>query len=81
MNQEWNRRSFLGTGAAGLGYFYKASALSAARLSRKPNETLRFAGIGVGGKGESDIDQAANCGEIIAICDIDDAMLAPKAKK
>ena len=76
-----NRRSFLGTGAAGLGYFYTAPALSAARIGRKPNERLQFAGIGVGGKGSSDIDQAGNLGEVVALCDCDDAQLAPKAEK
>jgi predicted dehydrogenase len=83
MGANLNRRSFLGAsaGAAGLGYFFTAPALSAARSGRKPNETLRFAGIGVGGKGDSDIDQAANLGEIIALCDIDAGNLGKKASK
>lgn len=81
MTPNVNRRSFLGAGAAGLGYFYSAPAYSAARLGRKPNETLRIAGIGVGGKGSSDIDQAGNLGEVVALCDIDEGMLAPKAQK
>jgi predicted dehydrogenase len=81
MHPDLNRRTFLGAGAAGLGYFFTASATSAARLGRKPNETLRIAGIGVGGKGDSDIDQAATLGEVIALCDMDDHNLDPKAKK
>jgi predicted dehydrogenase len=81
MKPELDRRGFLGAGAAGLGYFFTASATSAARLGRKPNETLRFASIGVGGKGESDCDQAGNLGEMIALCDADDGMLEPKVKK
>ena len=44
MNPDVNRRSFLGTGAVGLGYFFTAPAYSAARTARKPNETLQFAG-------------------------------------
>ncbi len=76
-----NRRNFLGTGAAGLGYFFTATAASAARTSRKPNETLRFASIGVGGKGSSDVDNVSKLGEIIAICDIDDKMLDEKQAK
>lgn len=76
-----NRRTFLGTSGAGLGYFFTAPAYSAARLGRRPNETLQFAGIGVGGKGSSDIDQAANLGEVIALCDADDRQLAPKAEQ
>ena len=81
MNLEVNRRSFLGTGAAGLGYFFTAPAYSAARMQRKPNETLQFAGIGVGGKGSSDIDHVGNLGEVVALCDIDDGQLGPKRKK
>jgi predicted dehydrogenase len=81
MNPELNRRTFFGAGAAGLGYFFTATAVSAARTSRKPNETLQFASIGVGGKGSSDVDHASKLGEIIALCDIDDNYLAPKIKK
>jgi predicted dehydrogenase len=76
-----HRRGFLGTGAAGLGYFFTAPAYSAARAGRRPNETLRFAGIGVGGKGDSDIDQAGNLGDVVALCDIDESMLKPKMEK
>jgi predicted dehydrogenase len=81
MNADLNRRSFLGAGAAGLGYFFTAPAYSAMRAARKPNETLQFAGIGVGGKGSSDIDQAAHLGEVVAVCDVDDGMLDHKANK
>ena len=81
MPLDFNRRSFLGAGAASLGYFYSATASSAARLSRKPNETLQFASIGVGGKGSSDVDNVSKLGEVIAICDVDDASLDPKLKK
>jgi predicted dehydrogenase len=81
MNAELNRRTFLGAGAAGLGYFFTAPALSAARLGRKPNETLQFASIGVGGKGSSDVDNVSKLGEMIALCDIDDVTLDKKASK
>ena len=56
-------------------------------FSKSPNERLSIAGIGVGGKGKSDIDQAGKFGDVVAICDIDDvrldekAQLFPKAKK
>ena len=81
MHPDLDRRTFLGAGAAGLGYFFTATATSAARAARKPNETLHFAGIGVGGKGDSDIDQASNLGEVVALCDIDDGSLGKKAQK
>jgi predicted dehydrogenase len=42
---------------------------------------LRFAGIGVGGKGSSDIDQAATLGDVVAVCDCDDNPLNEKLKK
>jgi predicted dehydrogenase len=76
-----HRRGFLGTGAAGLGYFFTAPAYSAARAARRPNETLHFAGIGVGGKGESDIDEAGSLGEVVALCDIDESMLKPRKER
>lgn len=81
MTSGLKRRTFLGASAAGLGYFFTAPAYSAERLGRRPNETLQFAGIGVGGKGSSDIDQASRLGEVVALCDIDDGQVAPKAKK
>lgn len=81
MTSSVNRRAFLNTGAIGLGYFFTAPAYSASRMGRSPNEKLQFAGIGIGGKGSSDIDQAANLGEIVAICDVDDRHLAPKKEK
>ncbi len=50
-------------------------------LGASPNERIRIACIGVGGKGSSDTDQAGQCGEIVALCDIDDNRLAAKAKQ
>ena len=52
-----------------------------------PNEKVRFACIGVGGKGDSDTNDAGAHGEIVALCDIDSNVLDkmgkkyPKAKK
>lgn len=45
------------------------------------NERLRFAGIGVGGKGSSDIDQAGSLGDVVAVCDCDDNSIDEKLKK
>ncbi|MCA8994504.1 MAG: Gfo/Idh/MocA family oxidoreductase [Planctomycetaceae bacterium] len=45
------------------------------------NERLTVAGIGVGGKGSGDIDQAGNYADVVAICDIDDERLKAKAKR
>src|SRR5207302_388757 len=68
------RRLFLGGSAATLGYFLTADAFSAARAGSSL-ETIRFVGVGVGGKGQSDIMNAAKVGPVVALCDIDDNRL------
>src|SRR4051812_20539642 len=45
MSDHLDRRLFLGSGAAALGYFFTADALSATRAAETPSETIRFAGI------------------------------------
>ncbi len=50
-------------------------------LPRSPNEKVRFACIGVGGKGESDTEDAGKHGEIVALCDIDEKTLEKMAAK
>ncbi|GIW82052.1 MAG: NADH-dependent dehydrogenase [Gemmatales bacterium] len=80
MGQKRTRREFLQqTAAAGVG-FWVAAGLTPSE-SRSALEKLSFAGIGVGGKGSSDIDQAGSLGDVVAICDIDDQRLEAKAKK
>src|SRR6476469_4252766 len=49
--------------------------------SKSPNEKLNIAWIGVGGKGDSDSNQAGNVGNLVAICDVDDKTLANKGEK
>lgn len=81
MSLNVNRREFLQAGAVGaLGYLYTGPAISVAR-AQGANERLRVAGIGVGGKGSSDIDQAGELMQVVAVCDIDTQRLSPKAKK
>ncbi len=72
----YSRRDFIGSAAAASLAFtiLPARAIGA-------NDRLRVAGIGVGGKGSGDIDQAANLGDVVALCDCDDRSLAPKAAK
>ena len=48
---------------------------------QSPNERINVASIGVGGKGDSDSEQAAKHGNLIAICDVDENTLGKKAKK
>ncbi len=79
MSRQVHRRHFLmstSAAAAGLLAYPRRG-----RADDSPNEKVRFACIGIGGKGGSDSDHAAQCGEVVAICDIDDHRLARKAKQ
>ncbi|WP_020468585.1 Gfo/Idh/MocA family protein [Zavarzinella formosa] len=81
INRPIDRRWFIGSSAAALGYFMTADKLTAVRAADEPSSKIRFAGVGVGGKGSGDIDQAGNIGQIVALCDIDENNLAAKLKK
>ena len=75
-----DRRRFLKTTAlTGVGVFVAGTA--AAEDSKSPNERIRFACIGVGGKGASDSNDARQHGDVVAICDIDDSTLDKAASK
>ena len=81
-----SRRRFLQTtAAAGLGFW--AAGDAQARQSTSPNERIAMASIGTGGKGDSDSNDAAQHGDMVAVCDVDARQLAdaekrfPKAKK
>ena len=74
MSRHTNRRDFLkATTAAGVGFWVAGGATAAE--SKAANERIRFACIGVGGKGSSDSKDASRNGDIVAICDIDDNTL------
>jgi predicted dehydrogenase len=80
LRQLSNRRDFLkDTTLAGVGFWVAGGV--ALTESRAANEQLNFACIGVGGKGSSDTDHVGGLGNIVALCDIDDARLDEKAKK
>jgi len=71
MANRFSRRTALKLGtAAGLGYLFSGPAFSVARAGGS-NGKLYFAGIGVGGKGSSDITHAGEFGDVIALCDVD----------
>lgn len=80
MSRRISRRQALAVSAASLGYLYTSPAFSAARIA-DANGRLRVAGIGVGGKGSSDINDAGSLMEVVALCDVDAAYLAAKAEK
>ncbi len=75
-----NRRTFIkSTAAVGAG-FWVAGGVSA-KASLSANEEIRFACIGIGGKGSSDSADAASNGKVVAICDIDDTRFDGADKK
>ena len=81
-----NRREFFKSSTlAGVGFWVVGTAATAE--SNSPNEKVRFASIGVGGKGKEEAHDSAHFGDLVAICDIDDDVLGkigdahPKAKR
>jgi predicted dehydrogenase len=85
MTTALDRRDFLHLSAAlatGAG-FYAAGGVRAADETKPkgPMEKLAIAAIGVGGKGYSDCMQAAEQGNLVAICDIDENHLNRMAKE
>ena len=74
MTHEQNRRRFMQvTAAAGAG-FWAAGGVSPKR-SVAALEEVRFACVGIGGKGSSDSADAKKNGNVVAICDIDEKTL------
>jgi len=67
------------TAGISAGYFIGGSLTG--RAEQSPSEKIRIAGVGVGGKGDSDISQAGMFGDVVAICDIDEGHLESKAKQ
>src|SRR5215470_6820472 len=73
--REFIKRTSIATGTAALSFPYVGNVLGA-------NERISIACIGVGGKGDSDSNDAASCGgQIVALCDVDTNSLDAKAKK
>src|SRR5216684_1580688 len=78
MPRQSSRREFLKTATlTGLGVWVSGRAYGA----ESPNERIRFACIGVGGKGDSDTADAARLGDVVAICDVDENRLNQAAGK
>jgi predicted dehydrogenase len=74
-----NRRRFIQTTAAvGAGYWVAGGV--APKESRSAIEEIRFACVGVGGKGNSDSQDAARNGRVVAICDVDENTIAERKK-
>ncbi|SFJ20984.1 Gfo/Idh/MocA family protein [Planctomicrobium piriforme] len=74
MSPQTTRREFMATSAA-IGAAVWVGHSSVRAEEKSPNSKVRYACIGIGGKGKSDSSDAASFGEIVAICDIDDRNL------
>jgi len=77
-----SRRRFIQSSAAmGVG-FWALGGLSWAPARRRAKiELVQFGCIGVGGKGDSDSNDANRLGKVVAICDIDDNTLNAAANR
>ncbi len=81
MGRRTNRRQFIKeTAAAGVG-FWVAGGVALRADTKSPNQKLNIACIGVGGKGDSDTNDASKHGNIVALCDVDANILNKKAEK
>ena len=81
MSGHTTRREFLQTSAAVGTAFWVTSQQESWTAPTSPNSKIRFACIGIGGKGSSDSADALKHGDVVAICDIDEKRLAGVAKK
>jgi predicted dehydrogenase len=80
MSRPLDRRRFLQSASlAGFGIWLPRGLARGQGTS--PNDRLRFACIGVGGKGSGDTDQVGSLGDVVALCDIDSKRLGAKAAK
>lgn len=73
-SKNFPRRKFIQTGAIGLAGFTIVPRHVLGRGHVAPSDKLRIAGIGAGGKGESDLSEFAKSKqvEIVALADVDD---------
>ena len=80
MSRQTSRREFIqNTSAIGAALFV-GGAVDLRGQERSANEQLNIACIGVGGKGGSDSSNAAQFGNVVAICDVDRKTLEDKGK-
>lgn len=80
MSNKSTRREFMkNTSAIGAAVFVGASGPW--KPARAANERIRFACVGIGGKGSSDSGSAGKAGDVVAICDVDSARLEGAKKK
>ncbi len=80
MARHSSRRQFLQTTAVTTAGYWVAGGLQA-KESTSAIERVQFASVGIGGKGDSDTKNAADLGDIVAICDVDALRLKGAGRK
>jgi len=80
MSRTNSRRTFIKTSSVLSAGYWVAGGVSP-KESRSALEEIRFACVGVGGKGSSDSADAEKSGRIVAICDVDDQTIAKCKEK
>ena len=78
MKEQSNRRAFLKR--LGMGSVVAAAAPAVIR-ARSSHSRLRLAGVGVGGKGWTDLGECALGHDVVAICDVDEHRLERAAQR
>ncbi len=81
MSQKSSRREFLQQSSALAAAYWVSSSSQGWTQEKSANEEIRFACIGVEGKGRSDRDDAGRHGHIVALCDIDEERLEKAAAR
>jgi len=87
MSKRTSRRRFMQGSAVAGAAIWVSSVRGGEEKPKSPNEKIRVAVIGAGGKGSSDAKEASKFGDIVALCDIDETTLDrsgklyPNAKK
>lgn len=76
-----NRRRFISTSAGVAGGAFFVPNILRSQSAESPNNKLRIACIGIGGKGESDSNAASEGNDIVAIVDVDQNQLDRAKKK
>ena len=80
-----SRRQFMQSTAAIASAVYvghhKVGYAQDEKAQRSANGQVNYAGIGVGGKGKSDIKDASDHGMVVAICDVDESTLRKQSKR
>ena len=81
-NKNLQRRKFIKAGAMGMAAFTIVPRHVLGKGHVAPSDKLRIAGIGAGGKGESDLSEFAMSPnvEIVAMADVDDRAAAKSRK-